>query len=208
MKILGIDPASTTGWCILDDEKLTDYGVIKVDSSFDLAQRLNFIAIEMSRLVNKFKPDNVACEDLILGISGPKTLGLLGRISGVIIQNCYRELNKNITLVDPSTWKKECGLGLKGNAIKVDIQLAVVSHFNLLPQNKVQQLRNEIDGWFLKVKTAKSAKLPKKEISIIKKEMDKAFKNCQKEMHSITGITEDISDSIAIALYQNKLLKN
>ena len=32
MKVLGIDPSTSTGWALLENENIVDYGIIKLDS--------------------------------------------------------------------------------------------------------------------------------------------------------------------------------
>ena len=66
--VLGIDPASITGYALLDDGKLIDYG--SITSSFtDIGQRLNFIADETARLLERIKPDYIAIENTIYVIN-------------------------------------------------------------------------------------------------------------------------------------------
>ena len=105
MIILGFDPATTTGWSVLDDGLLVDYGSICPSSKLSLPQKLSFYHNEATRLFNRYKPDYVAMEDVILAISGAKTLTYLARINGVFIHAAYSAVKDNIVLYDPSHWK-------------------------------------------------------------------------------------------------------
>lgn len=85
MKILGLDIASNTGWCILDDNKLHKYGVIHIPSDMNLLQRLSFFEMNLKQIINDNNIDFCCIEDVILGISGVKTLSYLARLNVIII---------------------------------------------------------------------------------------------------------------------------
>lgn len=71
MRILGIDPGyGLVGWGIIDFDKAgklkaIDYGVIETDKSNELPDRLLEIHIDMTELLEQFKPDLVGIETLI-----------------------------------------------------------------------------------------------------------------------------------------------
>ena len=187
MRILGLDPASTTGYGIIDiDEtgiKLQNFGVIT--STFtDIGQRLNYLAGRVSNLVETFRPDEVAIEDTIMGISGVRTLITLGRISGVVIKECYR--HAKISMYTPSEWKKGCGLGLKGNAKKYEVQFAVIERFDKLSSDILDEKKKVLQSILTSTDT--------------KKLKDKEINNLCKELHSLSGIGFDTADAIAIGL--------
>lgn len=130
MKILSFDPSTNTGWCLLEDGLLIDYGSIQLDSRLNIFQRLNFVHLEVNRLLDRFKPDFCSIEDVILSISGAKVLIYLSRINGVILNTCYNCVRDNIKTYFPTEWKKKSLDGISGDSKKVDIQLAVLKKFN------------------------------------------------------------------------------
>lgn len=139
-KILGLDIASSTGFCILNDGKLEKYGVITIPSEMNLFQRIKYFENNLIQILNDNKPDEVHIEDVILGISGAKTLAYLGRLNGVAISVCYNKVGDNIKLYTPVTWKANSFKGLGGMAKKAEIQIAVIRHFNLIPEDELAEI--------------------------------------------------------------------
>lgn len=135
MKIIGLDPATTTGYSILEcdnnEVKLIDFGSIQPPSSFSLPQRLNFYSVELKRILVKHKPDYCAIENLILGISGVKTLAYLARINGVCIQSSFEFLKDRVAIYNPEQWKKNSFPNLDGRSQKWQVQYEVVKFFKL-----------------------------------------------------------------------------
>jgi crossover junction endodeoxyribonuclease RuvC len=70
MIILGIDPGlSVTGWGVTeafsrDKINLIEYGCIKTAHSIPLGQRLRSINMELQLVIDKYRPDAVAIEEL------------------------------------------------------------------------------------------------------------------------------------------------
>ena len=238
MKILSFDPATKTGWSLLDDDKLIDYGIINCSAESDICKKLYYISQEVQIILNKTKPDIIACEDLVLAMSGVKILVFLSRINGCILNECYKFLKKSIIIINISCWKKNCGLELKGNAQKWQTLLAVVKKFNFINEDQLKNFNNliteevnlqyelkdkikfkkqELDklrkkGKKEKIDTAIEEKNlkriidnRKKTLKNIEKDSKKVFGKMGKEITAITGISEDIADSIGIALAVSRL---
>jgi Holliday junction resolvasome RuvABC endonuclease subunit len=85
--------------------------------------------VEIERLIERYDPDYMAIEDLILGISGVKTLALLARINGVCIQAGFSKLKDNVKMYEPTYWKKHSIPNIIGSSPKWKIQLEVCRHF-------------------------------------------------------------------------------
>lgn len=147
MKIMGIDPASSTGWCILNDGKLEKYGMINIPSEMNLFQRIKFFENNLLQILNENKPDEVHIEDVILGISGAKTLAYLGRLNGVAISICYNKVGDKIKLYTPTTWKSHSFPGLTGMAKKAEIQIAVIKHFNLINKEELDLITKPLSDF-------------------------------------------------------------
>jgi Holliday junction resolvasome RuvABC endonuclease subunit len=133
MLVLGLDIATETGWALLDsdDGSLVDYGLIRVDSRMALPQRLHYFHLEITRLCERTQPVICFIEDVILGISGAKTLAYLGRLNGVAINAVFGVLQERVELYKPTEWKANSFAGLGGMAKKWQIQLACIKHFNI-----------------------------------------------------------------------------
>ena len=93
MRILGIDPGlQVCGYACLemdaDKEKLIEAGVIRIDNRQAIEIKLNKIAEDTQSLLENFKPDTVAVEELYSHYAHPKTAILMGHARGVILQRC------------------------------------------------------------------------------------------------------------------------
>lgn len=89
MKILGLDPSlSSTGWGILEVEnnriRYVADGFIKTDTKADIADRLAQIHKELSLIIDLYKPDEAAIEQVFLN-SNPISTIKLGMARGVVI---------------------------------------------------------------------------------------------------------------------------
>jgi len=238
MKVLAFDPASTTGWSLIEDDKLIKYGTFVTNSKMTIGERLDHIANETDKIVKDTNPDLIGIEDTLLSISGVKTLSLLARINGVIIQRCYCNSDSVIHVINVGEWKKNCGLEIKGNAQKWQTLLAVVKKFDLITDDQLQNFNTlvaeEVDLQYelkdkIKFKKHELDKLRKKgkkekidtefeeknikriidnrkkSLKNIEKDSKKVFGKMGKEITAITGISEDIADSIGIALAVTRL---
>ncbi len=93
MRILGIDPGlQVCGYaCVEADsgqEKLIEAGVIRTARDEAIEQKLNRIAEDIESLLNAFRPDVVAVEQLYAHYAHPRTAILMGHARGVILQKC------------------------------------------------------------------------------------------------------------------------
>ncbi len=93
MRILGIDPGlGTCGYAILErcgsQEKIVEAGAIRSNEKLPLEKRLNQIAADIEAILNKFRPDVVAIEQLYSHYAHPRTAILMGHARGVILQKC------------------------------------------------------------------------------------------------------------------------
>lgn len=89
MIILGIDPGtSITGYGLIEHKgnkhRLIEYGVIRSRGSEELALRLNEIYIGVCRIIDMYKPDHMAVEELFFN-KNTKTALAVGHARGVII---------------------------------------------------------------------------------------------------------------------------
>jgi crossover junction endodeoxyribonuclease RuvC len=93
MRILGIDPGlQVCGYACLeaggDKETLIEAGVIRTGTGSAIEEKLNRIAADTQSLLENFKPDVVAVEELYSHYAHPRTAILMGHARGVILQRC------------------------------------------------------------------------------------------------------------------------
>ena len=98
MTVLGIDPGlATMGWGVLRSEngryEVIDYGVVTTPKELSLPKRLEVLEAGVNQLFEKFKPDEVALEELFFNTN--ITTGInVAHARGVILltssKNCER----------------------------------------------------------------------------------------------------------------------
>src|SRR4030042_3298963 len=87
--ILGIDPGiADTGFGIIKEEggKLVciDYGSMKTAAKLPMDERLDMIHQELSKIIEKYRPDLIAVEQIFF-CKNVKTALIVGHARGVII---------------------------------------------------------------------------------------------------------------------------
>ena len=93
MRILGIDPGlQVCGYACIDTASskinLIEAGVLRITSKAAIESRLNQIADDIDSILDKFKPEVVAVEQLYSHYAHPRTAILMGHARGVILQKC------------------------------------------------------------------------------------------------------------------------
>ena len=126
MRILGIDPGTAiVGFSILDFEnnkfKVIDFGCIYTDKDMPTEDRLCKIYSELSEIIKKYQPSEMAIEELFY-FKNNKTVISVGQARGVIIL-CGRQNNLKINHYTPLQVKT--GITGYGKAEKKQIQLMV-----------------------------------------------------------------------------------
>ena len=127
MIILGIDPGiATTGYGVIEkDEKgnitALDYGVITSPKEESLAVRLNIVEESLKKLIEKFKPDEAAIEELFFA-KNVKTALTVAHARGVILLCLNRECGR---LYEYTPLQIKQGLTGYGRADKNQIQQMV-----------------------------------------------------------------------------------
>jgi crossover junction endodeoxyribonuclease RuvC len=127
MKILGIDPGlGTCGYAVIDieppDEKLIEAGTVRTNDELPLEKRLDQIAVDFESILEKFKPDIVAVEQLYSHYAHPNTAILMGHARGVILQKCAQG---KIEVKSFSATKIKKSITGNGRASKEQIQKAI-----------------------------------------------------------------------------------
>ncbi|HOO22864.1 MAG TPA: crossover junction endodeoxyribonuclease RuvC [Clostridia bacterium] len=123
MIILGIDPGyATVGYGVISLEgskyKAIDYGVINTPKTDSLPIRLTKISDGIDVLMDKYKPDAVAIEELFFQ-NNQKTAILVAEARGAILLSLYKK-SKNLYEYTPLQIKQ--AMTGYGRAEKVQIQ--------------------------------------------------------------------------------------
>lgn len=89
MRILGLDPSlSSTGWGVIEVEnnrlKYIADGFIKTDTKLPLPERLTIIHRTLAQVIETYKPDEAAIEQVFLN-DNPNSTIKLGMARGVVI---------------------------------------------------------------------------------------------------------------------------
>ena len=114
MRVLALDQASrTSGWAVFDDGKLVTYGKFTADQA-DVGDRLHFIRMRVSKLIDDYDIDEVVFEDIQLQgnvANNVATFKSLAEVFGVLYE-LFVMLKMPRTAVLSTVWKST--LGIKG----------------------------------------------------------------------------------------------
>lgn len=132
MRILGIDPGyAILGWGILDmignKFSVVDYGAITTEAGLEMAERLDILYVELTKLIRKYQPEEAAIEELFFN-SNAKTAINVGQARGVVLLACKRN-GLEISQYTPLQIKQ--ALVGYGRAEKKQIQQMVKAILNL-----------------------------------------------------------------------------
>lgn len=123
MKILGLDTSTkSTGYAVLDNEKLISCGTIKTPKKADLLDKIIYIEEHIKQIIKAKEVDFIVIEDLAVTRSASTTKALAGLLYHLLTEFRKRELL--VVQARPSTWRSVCGIKgkcrkeLKENAIQ------------------------------------------------------------------------------------------
>ena len=133
MRLLSIDPATTTGWAVLDDGQRISSGVLNFSSKKTAAPGERFATAynEFCLLVAEQKPDTIVYEAVKRWQSSQAAL-VYGGITAML-QTCSYRNNVPIYGVAPKSAKKVCTGN--GNASKAQMITWANEHFNIQVQD-------------------------------------------------------------------------
>lgn len=123
MRVLGLDTSTTsTGYAVLDNDKLISYGTIKTPKKSDLIDKIIYIEEHIKQIIKAKKIEFIVIEDLAMTRSAVTTKALSGLLYDLLVEFRKREIL--VVTARPSEWRKACGIKgkkrdeLKQNAIK------------------------------------------------------------------------------------------
>lgn len=132
MRILGIDPGlAIVGFALIDVEgnnyKPVDYGIIETYSTEDLPTRLSKIYNSMITIIDNYKPDEVAIEELFFN-KNVKTAIEVGHARGVEVLACK---NAGLEIYEYTPLQVKQSITGYGRATKKQMQETVKNLLNL-----------------------------------------------------------------------------
>lgn len=132
MIILGIDPGiAIVGYGVIETDgfhsKLIDYGAIYTPAKMWVPERLDILFDGMTRLMERFSPDEVAFEELFF-YHNAKTAIDVAQARGVCVMAAYRQ-NKRLFEYTPLQVKQ--AVTGYGRAEKIQVQMMVKTILNL-----------------------------------------------------------------------------
>ena len=132
MIILGIDPGiAIVGYgiieCFGNSHKPIEYGCITTDSNLDFPDRLKIIYDEMSNIIDTYKPEDMAIEELFFN-KNVKTAIKVGHARGVEI---LAAVNKGLDIYEYTPLQIKQGIVGYGRAEKHQVQEMVKMFLNL-----------------------------------------------------------------------------
>lgn len=144
MRVLAIDPGfGRCGVAILDGDAssatIVYSNCIETDAQIDFSSRLLVVADEVSQLINEYKPELIAIEELFFS-NNQKTVFHVAEIRGVLI---YLAVSRNIPLVEYNPSAIKIALTGYGKATKNDVIKMVTRLTNLI---KVPKHDDEYDA--------------------------------------------------------------
>ena len=133
MRILGVDPGlRLTGYGVIDYRPLrpvlVDGGVIRLKPKTPLADRLVELDTELDSLIDEYKPEVVAVEQLYSHYAHPRTAILMGHARGVILLAARR---RGVRVEQYAANRIKQSLTGHGHASKLQMQRSIQSLWNL-----------------------------------------------------------------------------
>ncbi|MBT4936472.1 crossover junction endodeoxyribonuclease RuvC [Candidatus Peregrinibacteria bacterium] len=130
--ILGVDPGfALVGWGIIegihDKLKVKSYGCIETDKELPLEKRLAIIYKELTKIINKYKPEVVAIEELFF-FKNAKTAIPVSQARGVIMLAAEQSKAQVQEFTPLQVKQATCGYG---RADKTQIQKMIKIILNL-----------------------------------------------------------------------------
>lgn len=123
MRILGIDPGiATVGYGVIDSDgynhKLISTGVIETPAGLFVDERLKMIYDDLCELIQEYKPEEVAIEELFFNTNSKTAIGV-AEARGVILLCCKQ---KALTIAEYTPIQVKNSVTGNGRAEKSQIQ--------------------------------------------------------------------------------------
>ena len=133
MIIVGFDPGiATLGYGVIKTEKrkkpeMLDYGIVSTPKEENIAVRLAMIEKGVKQIIDKYKPDEIAIEELFFA-KNVKTAITVAHARGVVLLTCVKECGR---IYEYTPLQIKQALTGYGRAEKKQIQAMVKMFLNL-----------------------------------------------------------------------------
>ena len=133
MIIVGFDPGlATLGYGVIKKDarhkpEMVDYGIISTPKDMNLPERLILIEKGVKQIIDKFKPDEIAIEELFFA-KNVKTAITVAHARGVVLLTCAKECGR---IFEYTPLQIKQALTGYGRADKKQIQQMVKTFLNL-----------------------------------------------------------------------------
>ncbi len=141
MKILGIDPGyDRCGFAVLDGEDLQTFGTMVTDRNQTFSERLAELAMDFQALLQKYRPDVVAIEDLFFGQN--VTTGIkVAEARGVML---YLAQKSGCRVLEPKPVEIKQSFTGNGKATKAEMKKMCCLQFGLDDLPKIDDAADAI----------------------------------------------------------------
>lgn len=133
MIIIGVDPGlNNTGYGVLDSQghvaRVVEAGVIKTREKDGFEARLNEIYTEFGKIIDQFRPEYVAVEELYSHYAHPRTAIIMGHARAMIF---LQAAQRRIPIVSYAATRIKNSLTGNGRASKLQVMRMVQSTLKL-----------------------------------------------------------------------------
>lgn len=133
MRILGIDPGlNITGYGIIEENgecvTVHEAGVVRTNAKETMEKRLLDIGKDIQNVIEQFKPDAVAIEELYSHYKHPRTAIIMGHARGIVFM---KAAEAKVEVFPYSSTKVKNALTGNGRASKRQVQQMICSTLNL-----------------------------------------------------------------------------
>ncbi|MFQ6008076.1 MAG: crossover junction endodeoxyribonuclease RuvC [Candidatus Zixiibacteriota bacterium] len=133
MRILGIDPGlNVTGYGIVEGQseqvKVVEAGVVRTNGYSAMEDKLYQIAKEINEIINQFRPDAIAVEELYSHYGHPRTAIIMGHARGVVF---LKAAEVGIPIFHYASTRIKKSLTGNGRASKRQVQRMIKSTLGL-----------------------------------------------------------------------------
>lgn len=139
MIIMSVDQATLSGWSILNNDMLLDYGLIKAGEE---PEPLYFFRTEVIKLITNYKPNIIVWEDL-KSMRNVHTVRRLSEFTGNLREICEEFEIPYLEAFTGSVRAKVCtqkGSGNRGVKTKEDVANVIVNKYELvMPETKKEK---------------------------------------------------------------------
>jgi Holliday junction resolvasome RuvABC endonuclease subunit len=135
MRSLSLDQATLTGWCVMQDNELIDYGTFDMNDEVYEPEIISQIKKWLEKMINTYKPEDsqifiISLEDVQMQ-QNAQTFKFLSKLLGVL-ENFLYENDMDYAILPPGTWRNTFKFkGRKREVLKPQAQKYVTNTFGI-----------------------------------------------------------------------------